>query len=259
MGTAHPTDAIGRRLMSLGNFIITDIDNTLIGDDNSRLNELIELLVRYREKIGFGVATGRNIDSARKILAKYQIPKPDVMIPSVGAEIYYGSDLHYGQGWDTHLKHRWNREKIKELLKDLDFLTYQEEETQRKYKISYYMSPIKDGLAIIHHRLLKHKCRYNLIYSHGQYLDILPYRASKGKAIRYISYQWEIPLKNFLVCGDSGNDEEMLRGEPKAVVVANFSKELKSLRDNRNVYFAKLPSAGGIIEGLQHYNFIERS
>jgi len=44
--------------------------------------------------------------------------------------------------------------------------------------------------------------------------DILSYRASKGKAIRYLSHKWEIPLKNFLVCGNSGNDEEMLRGEP---------------------------------------------
>jgi hypothetical protein len=29
------------------------------------------------------------------------------------------------------------------------------------------------------------------------------------------------------VCGDSGNDEEMLRGEPKAVVVGNYSHELE--------------------------------
>jgi sucrose-phosphate synthase len=89
-------------------------------------------------------------------------------------------------------------------------------------------------------------------------LDILPYRASKGKAIRYLGYQWEISLKNFLVCGDSGNDEEMLRGEPKAVVVGNYSQELENLRDSRNIYFAEAPCAGGIIEGLKHYRFIEQ-
>jgi sucrose-phosphate synthase len=120
-----------------------------------------------------------------------------------------------------------------------DFLEYQEEETQRKFKVSYYMEPGKDRLATIHNRLLHHRCRYNLIYSHDRYLDILPYRASKGKAIRYLSYKWEIPLMNFLVCGDSGNDEEMLRGEPRAVVVANYSHELEELKGSRNVYFCQ--------------------
>jgi sucrose-phosphate synthase len=64
---------------------------------------------------------------------------------------------------------------------------------------------------------------------------------------------------NFLVCGDSGNDEEMLRGEPLAVVVANFSHELKDLKGSRNVYFAKRACAGGIIEGLRHYRFIDET
>ena len=98
-----------------------------------------------------------------------------------------------------------------------------------------------------------------MIYSHNRYLDILPYRASKGKAIRYLSYKWEIPLRNFLVCGDSGNDEEMLRGEPLAVIVGNFSAELKSMKKSRNVYFAHRHCAGGIIEGIEHYRFIEKA
>ena len=112
---------------------------------------------------------------------------------------------------------------------------------------------------MIHERLLKNQCRYNLIYSQDRYLDILPYRASKGRAIRYLSYKWEIPLKNFLVCGDSGNDEEMLRGEPSAIVVANYSAELDALRKSKHVYFARKPCAGGIMEGLQKYRFFEKA
>ena len=96
-----------------------------------------------------------------------------------------------------------------------------------------------------------------MIYSHDQFLDILPYRASKGKAIRYLSYKWGIPLKNILVSGDSGNDEEMLRGEPKAVVVGNYSHELDALKGNRRIYFSDASCAGGIIEGIAHYNFLD--
>lgn len=100
---------------------------------------------------------------------------------------------------------------------------------------------------------------WHLIITKNRYLDILPYRASKGKAIRYLSYQWEIPLGNFLVCGDSGSDEDMLRGEPRAVVVGNYSSELESLKGLRHVYFATQVLAGGILEGIDHYQFISKT
>jgi sucrose-phosphate synthase len=256
---AVPGDAIGRRLAKLNYFIITDVDNTLIGEDNSELEALLQLLRDHRERIGFGIATGRTIESATKHIKKHGVHQPDVIISSVGAEIYYGSRRQYGQGWDTHIADKWNRSKIMKLLEDFDFLAYQEEATQRKYKISYDMKPAKDRLAAIHDRLLRNKCRYNLIYSHDRYLDILPYRASKGRAIRYLSYKWEIPLKNFLVCGDSGNDEEMLRGEPLGVVVGNYSRELQPMKKSRNIYFARRHCAGGILEGIQHYRFVEKT
>ncbi len=252
---AKPSDPIGRRLTKLSYFLVTDIDNTLIGDDNQALSELIQFLQYNRDCIGFGVATGRPIDSALAILQEYEVLSPDIVISSVGTEIYYGRSNHYGKGWDAHLAYKWNRARIVELLAGFDFLKYQEDETQRKFKVSYYMAPGKDRLAAIHNCLLENKVRYNLVYSHGEFLDILPYRASKGKAIRYLSYKWEIPLRNFLVCGDSGNDEEMLRGEPAAVVVGNYSPELEGLKGARNVYFADAPCAGGIVEGIRKYQF----
>jgi len=257
LAPVKPTVAIGRRLLQLDRFLVTDIDNTLIGDNNDRLEELAQLLRTHRDRFGLGIATGRTIDSAREILNKHKIPAPDVMICSVGCEIYYGRQHEYGKGWASHIANRWNRDRIVDLLKDIPFLDYQEADTQRDFKISYYMKPGKDRLSMIHDRLLSHRCRYNLIYSHDRYLDLQPYRASKGKAIRYLSYKWEIPRKNFLVCGDSGNDEEMLRGESRAVVVANYSHELKKLKGGRNIFFADSSCAGGIIQGMQHYRFIQ--
>ena len=259
MQVAVPADAIGRRLARLDYFMITDIDNTLIGKENDQLETLLDLLKRNREVMGFGVATGRSLKSCLSILEKYNVHAPDIIISSVGAEIYYGKNRHNGKGWETHISAKWDREKIVELLKDFNFLSYQQPENQRPFKVSYDMAPAKDRLAMIHDRLTRNKCRYTLIYSHNKYLDILPFRASKGKAIRYISYKWEIPLKNFLVCGDSGNDEEMLRGEPQGVVVGNYSPELEKLRGQRNIYFAEQPCAGGIIEAMRRFKFIEKA
>ncbi|MBS3758625.1 MAG: HAD-IIB family hydrolase [Desulfobacterales bacterium] len=252
--TATP---IGKRLACLDRFLITDIDNTLIGGANDQLPELIEILQGHQQMLGFAVATGRSISSARKILERHSVPQPDIIISSVGTEIYYGPDRHYDRGWETHIANQWDRQKIVDLLSGFDFLEYQDEASQRPYKVSFNMHPGKDRLAKVHDALLKNKCRYTLIYSHEKYLDIIPYRASKGKAIRYLSYKWEIPLTNLLICGDSGNDEEMLRGEPRGVVVGNYSPELDTLKGAKNIYFADNPCAGGILEALKKYRFLE--
>jgi sucrose-phosphate synthase len=259
MQVAVPSDAIGRRLAKLSYFIVANIDNTLIGGSNTHLSEFLTLLQKNREHIGFGLATGRTIESATQFLKKQHVPLPDVLITAVGAEIYYGKNLHHGRGWETHISAKWNRDKIVDLLKELAFVKYQPAEAQRPFKISYEIKPGKDRLAMIHERLLRNRCRYNLIYSEDRYLDILPYRASKGKAIRYLSYKWEIPLGNFLVCGDSGNDEEMLRGEPLGVVVGNYSPELKKLSGIRGIYFAKQKYSGGMLEGIERYQFIKKA
>lgn len=256
MAAVVPKDAIGRRLVHLNYLIISDIDNTLLGGDPEELQRLLVLLEAQREVIGFGVATGRTVDSAVKVLKAHNVAAPDVIISSVGSEIYFGKDLQFGQGWETHIANGWDRERIVRLLEKFDFLEYQSEDTQRRFKVSYNMAPDKDRLVMIHDLLSRHKCRYNLIYSHQKYLDILPHRASKGKAIRYLSYKWEIPLGNFLVCGDSGNDEEMLRGEPRGVVVGNFSPELEKLRHMKHVFFARGTYASGILEAIEHYRFI---
>lgn len=252
---ARAPAAIGRRLAKLNRFFITDIDNTLIGEDNSKLGELVQFLKENRNEIGFGIATGRTIDSALEILKEYDLPVPDIMITSVGSEIYYGEDRHVDKGWKAHLSHHWNREKIRNLLNDVDYLEYQEADTQRTHKVSYNMDPEKDRLTAIHNLLQENRCRYTLIYSHEQFLDILPQRASKGKAIRYISYKWNIPLANIMVAGDSGNDAEMLRGDTVGIVVGNYSRELEPFRRNRKIYFAEAHSAGGILEGMAHYGW----
>lgn len=254
---AKPSDPIGKRIVKLNYFLITDIDNTLIGQNNEQLHHLLDLLKKVRDKIGFGVATGRTVESAVRYMKEHNIDhSPDVIISSVGAEIYYGDLLHFSRTWRTHIASQWDRNKIKNLLDTLDFLEYQEEETQREFKISYRMEPAKDRIAEIHALLINNKCRYNLVFSHSRFLDILPYRASKGKAIRFFSYNWGIPLGNILVCGDSGNDEEMLRGGPLTVVVGNHSPEIEKLRGRKNIYFADSVCAGGIVEALEHYNFI---
>ena len=86
----------------------------------------------------------------------------------------------------------------------------------------------------------------------------MPVRASKGFALRWCADQWDIPLENILVAGGSGADEDMMRGNTMAVVVANrHHEELSGLTDDQNIYFAKQPCSAGILEAIEHYHFLD--
>lgn len=250
-------EPVGRRFAGIRKMVVTDIDNTLVGDGQA-LVRLLELLGAHHDTLGWGVATGRCLRLTLDILAEHSIPAPDFIISSVGTEIYYGQAALPDRGWAQHLSHRWKPEAIRAALAALPFLSLQDAETQRPYKISYFMEHDPELLAKVHQTLLARKLRYNLVYSHGQFLDILPCRGSKGKAVRYLSDKWQVPLHNILVCGDSGNDEDMLRGGSCGVVVANHSRELDHLRGRRHIYFSPGSYADGISNGLEHYNFLNR-
>ena len=61
-----------------------------------------------------------------------------------------------------------------------------------------------------------------------------------------------------MVAGDSGNDEDMISGKSRGLVVGNHSDELDSLQGRPNVYFSTEKYAAGIIDGLYHYGFLKQ-
>ena len=251
----QPSISFGKRLTNVKRLMITDIDNTLVGDAPS-MQELFLLLQEHRKNIAWGVATGRSLELTSEAMTEHNFPMPDILICSVGTEIYYGPDLRYDKGWQQHISKQWKPEEIKEALALLDFLVFQEAEGQRSHKISYYMEEKGNHLDRVQEQLKKNKLRCQVIYSHGQFLDILPFRASKGKAIDYLRYKFDFSPRQVMVAGDSGNDEDMIAGHARGLVVGNHSEELAALRGKRNIYFSPETYAAGIIDGLNHYGFM---
>lgn len=238
-----------------GQVLVSDIDNTLIGNQEG-LRELAEWLHNHAGNVAFGIATGRRLASAIKVLKEWHVPMPDVLITSVGTEIAYGPDLRVDAGWAKHIRHQWRPDALAEALRKIPGLKLQARENQREFKISYNVNPdLLPPLKKISSHLSACNLHANLIYSHQAYLDILPVRASKGQAIRYLAYKWGLPLHAFLVAGDSGNDAQMMTGDTLGVIVGNHSPELKQLRGHHQVYFAGAANALGILEGIAYYQF----
>lgn len=174
----------GRRLSSVSHFLVTDIDNTLVGDDRA-MQQLFALLEKEKKRIAWGVATGRSLELTQDILETKNIPHPDFIISSVGTEIHYGTQLFYDRAWAQHLRHRWQPGKIRGFLERFPFLELQGSDSQREFKISYYMEEDPDDLAQVHQALHYQRLRCQVIYSHGRFLDILPYRgeARDGRSV----------------------------------------------------------------------------
>jgi sucrose-phosphate synthase len=233
--------------------LICDLDGTLLGDPAS-LPPLLAWIREQRGTLAFGVATGRKLESALWILKEWGVPFPDVLISGIGTEIRYGFSRSRDQAWENHIRQGWRREGLVQALQDVPGLRPQHRRKQGPFKLSFNVKPSRlPSLEALRDLLHRGGLQANLVYSRSRHLDVLPARASKGQAVRYLAFKWGIPLDHFLTAGDSGNDQDMLLGDMLGIVVGNHSPELAALRGRSRVYFARSPGAAGILEGIRHY------
>jgi sucrose-phosphate synthase len=248
--------AYGRRLINSQHVVIADLDGTLVeGDKSDGLDEFKEWIGEHLDNVLFGVASGRNKELTQKAFDDYDLPVPDIIICSAGSEIYYSPKFIHDSGWQRHIDFLWEKEKIQLALSKFPLIKMQEPQAQWPHKLSYYVEESfdRDDLAEIYRLLDEQKLKSKILLTENRYLDFLPFRASKGGAVRYLSYKWNIQLDRFITAGNSGNDIDMLGGKMKGIAVSNYSPELEELKKNKSVYFAKSPLAKGVLEGVLHY------
>ena len=236
--------------------IFSDLDQSLLGDP-SLLPEFTKILKENARCSSFGIATGRRLDSALKLIKQHKLPIPDALITSLGTEIYYGQYFTRDTAWEDHIDYLWRPTKVRNVLADVPGLRLQAKIEQSRYKISYYYdSYIAPDIEEINQFLLQHDLTVNVVFSFGQFFDVVPVRASKGLALRWYAEQWDIPLDHILAAGGSGADEDMIRGNTLAVLVANrHNEELSNLIDLDRVYYTKKPYAAGILDAIKYYDF----
>ncbi|KQT43231.1 HAD family hydrolase [Aureimonas sp. Leaf454] len=247
----HPVEPVADPLQLL----VSDIDNTLVGCVAS-----IRAFSEWRheqERLVFGVATGRSFHSAMAILEQHDAPRPQVMITSVGSEIYHldenGTSYSQDRAWRAIVSRNWNRDAAQAAIANVSGILPQAPLEQRSHKLSYFSDGSRDTVARVRAALESAGLSCSVIHSHGRYLDILPLRASKGTAVDFVRRRYGLVEGAVFVAGDSGNDIEMLRTIPQAIIVANFSDDLARLPALSHSYVARRTHALGIIEGVHHF------
>ena len=236
--------------------IFTSLDLNLTGDRES-MAEFLRTMQAHRRSIIFGIATGRHLDDVLATLREYSIPQPDVLICSQGTEIYYAPNLTQDVVWDRHINHLWIPQAVRDILRDTPGLTMQPKDHQSAYKISYFVDPVVADIQAVRQTLQRNEQRVNAVFSFGQFLDVLPLRASKGLALRWCAEQLGFSLERTLVAGVTGADADMLRGNTLGAVGDNrHREELSELASGEKIYFAEQPHAAGILEAMDHYQFL---
>jgi sucrose-6F-phosphate phosphohydrolase len=235
--------------------LATDIDGTLVGDDEAlqSLNSILAAL-RAENRLKLAYVTGRSLEAYNNLAAEKLLMVPDVLVTSCGTEIYWkGSDL--SDDWPQDVD--WDREAIANALNDLPELIKQPESEQRPYKISFYAKDDHELLDSVRQTLSNFSL--DVLYSHQEYLDILPKDVNKGSALKYLASVWKIDPQNIVACGDSANDMDML-AVGKAVIVKNSRDELINWAASRGssseVYLAEQSYAAGIVEGLKNFRVL---
>jgi sucrose-phosphate synthase len=245
-----------RRLPDFDRLLVTDLDNTLTGDA-AALDEFRAFLNDAPPCLGFGIATGRSLPSALELIDQLQLPRPDLLVSAVGTRIHYGKKLTPDRTWARQIAFQWNRAAVLDALAGVPGLALQDESQQADFKVSYtFDRRAAPPVAALRRRLRERGVRVKVVASLGQFLDVIPIRAGDGLGLRHVALKWGFSPEHLLVAGDSGNDEEMLKGRTLGVVVGNHSPELEKLRNYPRIYFAAAGHARGILEGVRFYNFL---
>lgn len=237
----------------------TDLDGTLLGNPEStqRFKQTWEKLPpETRPLLVFN--SGRTVKDTRGLIDARKLPEPDFIIGGVGTQLHdpkqrpeladFGAQ--FGEGWDLA--------KVEEIVGATPGIELQPPEFLHPYKSSWYWHRAdREKVDALRRRLADAGLQVSVVYSSLRDLDVLPARATKGNALRWLCERLGIPLEQVLVAGDTGNDSSMfLVPGVKGIVVENAQPELFEAVVKLPAFVTTLIMADGVLEGLAHFGVI---
>jgi HAD superfamily hydrolase (TIGR01484 family) len=266
--------------------LCSDLDRTLIPNgaepESPQARPMFAHLAAH-PNLRLAYVSGRDKNLVEQAIKEFDLPEPDFVIGDVGTTLYHivGGRWLPNETWQHEIGRDWrgrSRNDIVTLLADMedgDFFL-QDENKQGSYKISYFTNASEDA------RKLKHKIAAilddngiaaNLIWSRDDaekrgLLDILPRRANKLEAIRFLMRTEALDESRVVFAGDSGNDLDALTSGLQAILVRNAAADVhQAAVDNLSskgkadrLYQARGGLgemngnyAAGVLEGVAHF------
>jgi sucrose-6F-phosphate phosphohydrolase len=236
----------------------SDLDGTLLGNPESawRFTQAWEAIDHGRKPL-LVYNTGRSIRDTLALVEARDLPEPEFIIGGVGTELH---DSLYNRGGEfrAQFSEGWNLAKIEAIVGALPGIRRQPAEFLHPFKSSWTWSRARrEQLEQLRRTLTEAGLRVTVVYSCLHFLDVLPARADKGKALTWLCDRLGVPLRHVLVAGDTANDAGMFQlPDVRGILVENALPELVNGLVDRRFYTARSPMADGVIEGLQHFGVL---
>ncbi len=240
--------------------LATDIDNTLTGDSQALVRlgrQLAEL--RAQGRLALFLTTGRTLQEVLTGFERENIPQADAIITQVGTEIYlppFSAEMQPLQEWANHLHRQYSRRQAISFLSDIDGAVIQAGRYNTPLKASFYLDQAPNparAAELVQQRVAAAGDGYQVVWSSGKHLDILPAAAGKANAVRFLIRHLKLAPAQVIAAGDSGNDRSMLVELDYGIIVGNAQPELKELQVDppAQLYYARQSFAAGVAEGLR--------
>jgi HAD superfamily hydrolase (TIGR01484 family) len=261
-----------------------DLDRTIIPNGIQKESPLARPLLRRLAEhpdIFLAYVSGRDKKLILDAIEEFYLPFPDYAIADVGTTLYRitNGNWQLSDDWSREIVQDWkrlDREELIELLEDIKKIQLQEPEKQQQYKMSYYTGRninYQELVKNIHGRFAEQAVRVSIIWSVDEIgeiglLDIIPARANKLHALRFLMQKEQFLEEHTVFAGDSGNDLDVLTSGLQAILVKNAAGDVrkqvldalsKKCMTNRlylprgNFLGMNGNYAAGVLEGLVHF------
>ncbi|MGD8343935.1 MAG: HAD-IIB family hydrolase [Desulfobacterales bacterium] len=264
--------------------ICCDLDRTLI--PNGYQKESVHARPVFRRlveqsHIYLAYVSGRDKKLILDAIEEFYLPVPDYAIGDVGTTLYCVSNGNWQlvDSWSDEIGKDWKGlgwDALAEFFEEIDDIRLQEPEKQNHHKLSFYTDQTAEHQRLIdriHGVLVQKGIGANIIWSVDEIsanglLDVIPARANKLHAIRFLIQQEKFPESRTVFAGDSGNDLDVLTSGLRAILVKNATDEIrkkavKTLSAKNMANRLYLPRgnfwglngnyASGVLEGLVHF------
>lgn len=227
--------------------LATDLDGTFLGGEMNQRMELYRLIKEVKD-FTLVFVTGRGLETVIPLLNDPLIPTPDYIIADVGATIVNGHTLDKIEPIQSEIERNWTEVfDLRQALATIEGIEPQEVPQQRRS--SFYYS---NGVDLTKVMDIAEKKNLDVITSVDKYLDLLPKGVNKGSTLRKLIDMLGVADERVLVAGDTMNDLAMFQIGCKGVAVgASEAALFDTTAKNQDVYHAKQPGAGGILEAMQ--------
>lgn len=227
--------------------LASDVDDTLTGDRPAAL--AFGQWAARQEDTCFLIATGRPVSEARRVIAAWALPCPDILVTSVGSEIWRcegWGDYRLCPDYAETISADWQRGTALQVIAEAG-LEPQPQHEQRRWKLSYFGTRADADRA--RQMLARHSCPARVVHSHGKLIDVLPPNAGKAAAIAFEAKRLNLTLADCIAAGDSGNDLDMLSACGAAILPANACDGIADKLRGK-AFHSRHRYAAGVLDGL---------